>query len=146
MAPNSPACSFIHTSMARSRSTAPLNRSNSVLIIAPLSAFEISAYIALHEERKDAVGLRTATGSSANPGTATGISCAPGLLTSSQPSSNAPRRPRPGMGWLHGLAPILTSETFPTTFRYSGAGNSATYSKVQRIPGDLHRQGLDDTR
>ncbi len=31
MAPNSPACSFIHASMAGSRSTAPLNRSNSVL-------------------------------------------------------------------------------------------------------------------
>jgi MFS family permease len=27
-----------------------------------------------------------------------------------------------GMGWLHGLVPILTSETFPTRFRYSGAG------------------------
>src|SRR5258708_14156287 len=36
MAPNSPECSFIHASMAGSRSTAPLNRSNSVLIIAPL--------------------------------------------------------------------------------------------------------------
>src|SRR5260370_28987224 len=66
MAPNSLACSFIHASMAGSRSTAPLNRSNSVLIIAPLSSFEISAYTApLHEERKDAVGLRIATGSSA---------------------------------------------------------------------------------
>src|SRR5712664_3838648 len=37
MAPNSPACSFIHASMAGSRSTAPLNRSGSVLIVAPLS-------------------------------------------------------------------------------------------------------------
>src|SRR5712692_2376963 len=36
MAPNSPECSFIHASMAGSRSTAPLNRSNSVLIVAPL--------------------------------------------------------------------------------------------------------------
>lgn len=27
-----------------------------------------------------------------------------------------------GMGFLHGLVPILTSETFPTRFRYSGAG------------------------
>ena len=27
-----------------------------------------------------------------------------------------------GMGLLHGLAPILTSETFPTKFRYSGCG------------------------
>src|SRR6266436_7824925 len=36
MAPNSTECSFIHASMAGSRSTAPLNRSNSVLIIAPL--------------------------------------------------------------------------------------------------------------
>src|SRR5260370_6336290 len=35
MAPNSPACSFIHASMAGSRSTTPLNRSNSVLIVAP---------------------------------------------------------------------------------------------------------------
>src|SRR5207249_10232380 len=37
MAPNSPACSFIHASMAGSRSTAPSNRSNSVLIISLLS-------------------------------------------------------------------------------------------------------------
>jgi MHS family shikimate/dehydroshikimate transporter-like MFS transporter len=29
-----------------------------------------------------------------------------------------------GLGLLHGLAPILTSETFPTKFRYSGAGIS----------------------
>src|SRR5439155_7302705 len=43
MAPNSPACSFIHASMAGSRSTAPLNRSNSVLIVAPFSAFGISS-------------------------------------------------------------------------------------------------------
>src|SRR5580692_6546358 len=35
MAPNPPVCFFIHASMARSRSTAPLNRSNSVLIVAP---------------------------------------------------------------------------------------------------------------
>src|SRR6267378_1517880 len=41
MAPNSPARCFIHASMAGSRSTAPLNRSKSVLIIAPLSVFEI---------------------------------------------------------------------------------------------------------
>jgi MFS transporter, MHS family, shikimate and dehydroshikimate transport protein len=27
-----------------------------------------------------------------------------------------------GMGFLHGLVPILTSETFPTKFRYSGSG------------------------
>ena len=38
MAPNSPACSFIHASMAGSRSTAPLNRSNSVLIVATLES------------------------------------------------------------------------------------------------------------
>src|SRR6267378_4585017 len=38
MAPNSPACSFIHASMAGSRSTAPLNRSKSVFIVARLSA------------------------------------------------------------------------------------------------------------
>src|SRR5712692_5366547 len=31
MAPNPPGCSFIHASMAGSRSTAPLNRSNCVL-------------------------------------------------------------------------------------------------------------------
>ena len=41
MAPNSPACSFIHASMAGSRSTPPLNRSNSVLIIARLPLTEI---------------------------------------------------------------------------------------------------------
>jgi MHS family shikimate/dehydroshikimate transporter-like MFS transporter len=29
-----------------------------------------------------------------------------------------------GLGLLHGLAPILTSETFPTKFRYSGTGIS----------------------
>src|SRR5277367_5935497 len=53
MDPNSAACSFIHASMAGSRSTAPLNRSNSVLIVAPLSAFGIYGYIALlHEKRK----------------------------------------------------------------------------------------------
>src|ERR1039458_1209336 len=46
MAPNAPACSFIHASMAGSRSTAPLNRSNSVLIVAPLPAFEICGYVA----------------------------------------------------------------------------------------------------
>src|ERR1700693_5340790 len=42
MAPNSPACSFIHTSMAGSRSAAPLKRSNSVLIVGRLSAFGIN--------------------------------------------------------------------------------------------------------
>src|ERR1700722_822845 len=36
MDPNSPACFFSHASMAGSRSTAPLNRNNSVLIVAPL--------------------------------------------------------------------------------------------------------------
>jgi len=46
MAPNSPACSFIHASIAGSRSTAPLNRSNSVLIVARLSAFGINGYVA----------------------------------------------------------------------------------------------------
>src|SRR5689334_7505052 len=40
MAPNSPACAFSHAWMAGSRSTAPSNRSNSDLIIAPFSAFE----------------------------------------------------------------------------------------------------------
>jgi len=29
-----------------------------------------------------------------------------------------------GMGLMHGLTPILTSETFPTKFRYSGSGIS----------------------
>src|SRR5260370_6590554 len=38
MAPTSPACSFCHASMAGSRSTAPLNRSKSVFIVARLSA------------------------------------------------------------------------------------------------------------
>src|SRR5262245_11441602 len=52
MAPNSPVYSFIHASMAGSRSSVPLNRSNSVLIVAPLSAFEIYGYRApSHEER-----------------------------------------------------------------------------------------------
>jgi hypothetical protein len=36
--PNSPVCSFIHAWMAKSRSTAPLNRSNSVLIVLPKAA------------------------------------------------------------------------------------------------------------
>jgi hypothetical protein len=36
IAPNSPPCTFIHASMAGSRSTAPLNRSNSVLTVALL--------------------------------------------------------------------------------------------------------------
>src|SRR6267378_947322 len=45
MAPDSPACSFIHTSMAGSRSTAPLNRNKSVLIVTPLSNFEICGSI-----------------------------------------------------------------------------------------------------
>src|SRR5579863_6447730 len=44
MAPNSPACSFIQASMAGSCSAAPLNRSNSVLINAPVSAFETCDY------------------------------------------------------------------------------------------------------
>src|ERR1700690_2460342 len=43
MAPNSPACSFIHASMAGSRSTAPLNRSKSVLIVAPFLAGDAPA-------------------------------------------------------------------------------------------------------
>src|SRR5712664_813877 len=38
MAPNSPACSLIQASMAGARSTAPLNRSNSVLIVATLES------------------------------------------------------------------------------------------------------------
>src|SRR6266436_869313 len=38
MAPNSPTCSLIQASMAGSRSTAPLNRSNSVLIVATLES------------------------------------------------------------------------------------------------------------
>lgn len=29
-----------------------------------------------------------------------------------------------GIGLLHGLAPILTSESFPTKYRYSGTGIS----------------------
>jgi MFS transporter, MHS family, shikimate and dehydroshikimate transport protein len=35
-----------------------------------------------------------------------------------------------GVGLLHGLAPILTSESFPTKFRYSGAGISYSLSAV----------------
>jgi MFS family permease len=35
-----------------------------------------------------------------------------------------------GLGLLHGLAPILTSENFPTKFRYSGAGISYSLSAV----------------
>src|ERR1700733_374192 len=53
MAPNSPGCSFIQASMARSRSTAPLNRSKSVLIVAPLLAFEIHANVAPLSGRKE---------------------------------------------------------------------------------------------
>ena len=33
-----------------------------------------------------------------------------------------------GIGLLHGLAPILTSETFPTRFRYSGTAESPSLS------------------
>src|SRR5712664_2968776 len=54
MAPNSPACSFIHASMAGSRSTAPSNRSNSVLIISLLSAFESCGYVTQGLYRKRA--------------------------------------------------------------------------------------------
>jgi MFS transporter, MHS family, shikimate and dehydroshikimate transport protein len=35
-----------------------------------------------------------------------------------------------GMGLLHGLVPILTSETFPTRFRYSGTGISCGLSGI----------------
>jgi MFS transporter, MHS family, shikimate and dehydroshikimate transport protein len=35
-----------------------------------------------------------------------------------------------GMGMLHGLAPILYSESFPTRFRYSGAGLSFNLAGV----------------
>jgi MFS transporter, MHS family, shikimate and dehydroshikimate transport protein len=35
-----------------------------------------------------------------------------------------------GMGLLHGLVPILTSETFPTRFRYSGTGISYGLSGI----------------
>ena len=35
-----------------------------------------------------------------------------------------------GVGLLHGLAPILTSESFPTKFRYSGSGISFSLSAV----------------
>ena len=35
-----------------------------------------------------------------------------------------------GMGLLHGLVPILTSEAFPTRFRYSGAGISYGLSGI----------------
>jgi MFS family permease len=35
-----------------------------------------------------------------------------------------------GVGLLHGLAPILTAESFPTKFRYSGAGISYSLSAI----------------
>jgi MFS family permease len=35
-----------------------------------------------------------------------------------------------GMGLMHGLAPILASESFPTTFRYSGAGISFSLAGI----------------
>ena len=35
-----------------------------------------------------------------------------------------------GVGLLHGLAPILASESFPTKFRYSGAGISYSLSAI----------------
>ncbi len=35
-----------------------------------------------------------------------------------------------GVGLLHGLAPILTSEAFPTKFRYSGSGISYSLSAI----------------
>ncbi len=35
-----------------------------------------------------------------------------------------------GVGLLHGLAPILTSESFPTKFRYSGTGISYSLSAI----------------
>lgn len=35
-----------------------------------------------------------------------------------------------GIGLLHGLAPILTSESFPTKFGYSGAGISYSLSAI----------------
>ena len=35
-----------------------------------------------------------------------------------------------GIGLLHGLAPILTAESFPTKFRYSGTGISYSISAI----------------
>jgi MFS family permease len=35
-----------------------------------------------------------------------------------------------GIGVMHGLAPILASENFPTKFRYSGAGISVSLSGI----------------
>lgn len=35
-----------------------------------------------------------------------------------------------GLGLMHGLAPILTSESFPTKFRYSGAGISFSLAGI----------------
>jgi MFS transporter, MHS family, shikimate and dehydroshikimate transport protein len=35
-----------------------------------------------------------------------------------------------GIGLLHGLAPILTSESFPTKYRYSGTGISYSLSAI----------------
>jgi hypothetical protein len=51
MAPTSPPCSFIHASMAGSRSTAPLNRSNSVLILAAFSLSDRCYVAPLHETK-----------------------------------------------------------------------------------------------
>src|ERR1700737_631916 len=57
--PNSPACSFIHASMAGSRWTAPLNRSNAVLIVAPLF-FDIYGHVA-YTRRSGASGTQKGT-------------------------------------------------------------------------------------
>jgi MHS family shikimate/dehydroshikimate transporter-like MFS transporter len=38
-----------------------------------------------------------------------------------------------GIGVLHGLAPILASESFPTKFRYSGTGISYNISAYPRF-------------
>ena len=55
--------SFSHASMAGSRSTAPLNRSNSVLIPAPLSALEIFCvqYLRFEIWRENLIGKDTKT-------------------------------------------------------------------------------------
>src|SRR5258708_11506977 len=124
MAPNSPACSFIHASMAGSRSTAPLNRSNSVLIIAPLSSFEISAYTApLHEERKDAVGLRIATGSSATRELELRGDI-PGSRMRSWSTTPLPLNP-------NGCAPLLTARGSECRFRRRGCGGPGISRQFQ---------------
>src|SRR5216684_7898465 len=102
MAPNSPACSFIHASMVGSRSTAPLNRSNSVLIVAP------------HQDRRPQTrGASTGLSSGSEP-----IFASAGLhsLKSSFTSALLPRLSRPPLRRDFGLSGDVLSwhfESYP---------------------------------